>query len=73
MEAKANNSANGSSPDNSSKPKQRELKFYLHDSNQRKTSESYNKIVDTIITKIQRTFDDSLDIVSSIENKAKMV
>ena len=38
----------------SNKPKVRELIFYLYDSAQRKTSESYGKIVDAIIVKIQK-------------------
>ena len=49
--------------------KTREVKFHLHDSAQRKTSESFNKIVDAIVTRIQKTFEDSIDIVTSIKNK----
>lgn len=49
------------------------MKFHLHDSAQRKTSERFNKIVDVIVTKIKRKFGDSVDIVASIENKAKKV
>ena len=56
---------------NSNKPTVRELKFHLHDSTQRKSSESYGKIFDAIIVKIQKSFDDSLDIVTSIETKTK--
>ena len=58
---------------NSNSPKIREFKFYLHDSVQRKQSESYAKIKEAIITKIQKTFDDSVDLVTSLENKAKKV
>ena len=58
---------------NNNLPKIRELKFYLHDSVQRKQSESFNKIREAIITKIQKTFEDSVDIVASLEAKAKKV
>ena len=68
---KSNTNSSGSQLKNNNKPKERELKFHLHDSTQRKTSESYNKIVEALITKIQKTFDDLLEIVSSIETKTK--
>ena len=58
---------------NNNLPKIREYKFYLHDSAQRKTSESFNKIKEAIITKIQKTFDDSIDVVESLEKKTKKV
>ena len=58
---------------NNNTPKIRELKFYLHDSAQRKTSESFNKIREAIIIKIQKIFEDSVDIVASLEAKAKKV
>ena len=58
-------------PKNNSKPKQRELIFHLHDSTLRKTSESFNKIREAIIIKIEKTFEDSLDIVNSIETNTK--
>ena len=50
-------SANGLSTSTSNKAKIRELKFYIYDSAQRNTLESYGKIVDAIIQKIQRTFE----------------
>ena len=51
----------------------REYKFYLYDLAQRKTSESFNKIKEAIVTKIQKTFDDAVDVVSSIETETKKV
>ena len=51
----------------------REFKFCLHDSAQRKTSESYGKIKEAIITKIQKAFNDSVDLVTSLESKTKKV
>ena len=54
-------------------PKVRELKFYLHDSIGRKQSESFGKIREAIITKIQKTFEDSVDIVASLEARTKKV
>ena len=56
---------------NNNLPKNREFKFYMHDSVQRRQSESFGKIKEAIITKIQKTFDDSVDLVSSLENKVK--
>ena len=70
---KSNTNSSGSQLKNNNKPKERELKFHLHDSTQRKTSESYNKIVEAIITKMQKTFDDLIDIVNSLETKTKKV
>ena len=58
---------------NNNPPKARELKFYMHDSAQRKQSESYGKIKEAIITKIQKTFDDSVDLVASLETKTKKI
>ena len=62
---------NSTTSKNNNPPKIRELKFYLHDSAQRKTSESFNKIKEAIITKIQKTFEDSVDVVESLEKKLK--
>ena len=39
----------------------REMKFQMHHSVQRKTSESFGTIRETIILKIQKTFDDPVD------------
>ena len=58
---------------NNNLPKMRELKFYMHDSVQRKQSESFGKIKEAIITKIQKTFDDSVDLVASLENNVKKI
>ena len=70
-----NNKTNGTANNgkNNNPPKVREFKFYLHDSVQRKQSESYGKIKEAIITKIQKTFDDSVDLVTSLESKTKKV
>ena len=51
----------------------REMKFHMHDSAQRKTSESFGKIKEAIILKIQKTFKDSIDIAESIRNNVKKV
>ena len=47
------NSKNNSGANQLPNDKIREHKFRMHDSAQRKTSESYNKIVDVIVIKIQ--------------------
>ena len=70
---KNSSKSSGIQQKNNNKPKERELKFHLHDSTQYKTSESYNKIVEAIITEKQKIFDNSLDIVNSIETKTKKV
>ena len=60
-------SSNGQATSGSNKPRlTRELKFHMHDSSQRKTSESYGKIKESIILKIQKTFTSSRLIVESI-------
>ena len=35
--------------------------------------ESFNKIVDAIVTRIQKTFEDPINIVTSIKNKKKTI
>ena len=45
----------------------------MHDQAQRKTSESYNKIVDAIIIKIQKTFNEPREIAESIKKRTKKV
>ena len=45
----------------------------MHDSQARKTSESFDKIKKAIILKIQETFEESLNIVESLEKKMKKV
>ena len=50
----------------------RELKFYLHDSQLRKSSESFTKIKEAIITKIKKTFENPNAIAESLSsNKRK--
>ena len=69
-------STTSTSNGNSSKPTKvavREMKFHMHDSVQRKTSESFGKIRETIILKIQKKFDDPVDMIESIRNKNKKV
>ena len=56
---------------NNNPPKTREFKFYLHDSVGRKQSESFGKIKEAIIIKIQKTFDDPIDLVTRLETKTK--
>ena len=70
---KSSTSSSVTSNKSNNSPKVRELKFYLHDSANRKTSESFNKIREAIITKIQKTFADSVDVVASLEEKTKKV
>ena len=41
------------------------------DSQARKNSESFDKIKKFIVLKIQEAFDDSLDVVESLESKRK--
>ena len=69
------NTQNGgqSNNKNNNPPKARELKFYLHDSVGRKQSESFGKIREAILIKIQKTFDSPVDLVSSLKSKAKKV
>ena len=45
----------------------------MHDSAQRRQSESYGKIKEAIIVKIQKTFNDSIDLVTSLETNTKKV
>ena len=65
------NTTNGNQ--NNNPPKNRELKFYLHDLVGRKQSESFGKIKEAIILKIQKTFNDPIDLVTSLEPKTKKV
>ena len=57
---------------NDGKTKIKEYKFHMHDSAQRKTSESFGKIRDAIILKINKTFDAPLEVVESIRTGAKV-
>ena len=67
---KSSDSSNGQ---NDGKAKIREYKFHMHDSAQRKTSESFGKIRDAIILKINKTFDTPLEVVESIRTGAKLI
>ena len=71
---KNNNKPNGSSNSHGSSNKvtaKKEYKFHMHDSQARKTSESFDKIKKAIILKIQETFEESLNIVESLEKKQR--
>ena len=68
---KSNSNLGNNQPKNNNKPKQRELIFHLHDSTLRKTTESFNKIRVAIIIKIEKAFEDSLDIINSVETNTK--
>ena len=47
------------------------MKFYMHDSAQRKSSESFGKIKEAIILKIQSTFESPVDIVKLLRDGVK--
>ena len=47
------------------------MKFYMHDSAQRKSCESFGKIKEGIILKIQSTFESPVDVVKSLRDGAK--
>ena len=47
------------------------MKFYLHDSQNRKNAESFGKIREAIINRIQRTYDHPLEIVQCLRDKQK--
>ena len=49
----------------------KEYRFYLHDSQSRKSAESFGKIKESIINKIQRTFDSPLEIVECLQTNTK--
>ena len=53
--------------------KVKEMKFYLHDSDKRKTSESFGKIKETIVLKIQKSFEDPIYLSELIINKCKKI
>ena len=53
----------------SNKPRlTREMKFHMHDSQQRKSSESFHKIKESIVTKIKSTFENPAMIAESIRS-----
>ena len=65
------NGAPNKNQNNKPKPVVREMKFYMHDSAQRKNSESFGKIKEAIILKIQTTFESPVDIVKSLRDGTK--
>ena len=68
------NPTSGTGKSASTRPKMvRELKFNLHDSVQRKSSESFGKIKEAIITKIYLEFDNTIEIVESLKVGTKIV
>ena len=71
---RANNKSvkGNSSPTNGKMPK-RELKFFMHDSQQRKNAESFEKIKNAILLRIQETFEDAMYITESLEKSKKRV
>ena len=66
---KSNNAKN--KPNSKSQSPVREYKFHLHDSDARKTSESFEKIKEAIVLKIQKTFEKNADVATSIESGVK--
>ena len=71
---KTSSNGQATSGSNSNKPRlTRELKFHMHDSSQRKTSESYGKINESIVLKIQKTFTSSRLIAQSISTNVAQV
>lgn len=56
---------------NNNKHKVQKYKFYFHDQAQRKSSESFIKIKDTIITKIQKSSDDPKELQIASRKKLK--
>ena len=66
----SNNASSSTSKTSTTNSRSKEYKFYLHDSQNRKNAESFGKIKEAIINKIQRTFDHPLEIVQCLrENK----
>lgn len=49
----------------------RKLVFYLHDSAQRKTSESFGKIKEDLVLKIQKSFDNPSAMAELIFDRVK--
>ena len=62
---------NNSASSNTTVRKDKECKFYLHNSNERCSAESFNKIKDAIIVKIQKTFDSPRETIKILRDKAK--
>ena len=72
---KKNSSSNGKKKNGNEKPSKavREYKFYLHDSAQRQSSESFGKIKESIIMKIQNTFVNPIAIAESLSSGVKKI
>ena len=65
-----NTNSNATPKTSTTNSRNKEYKFYLHDSQNRKNAKSFGKIKKAIINKIQRTFDHPLEIVQCLrENK----
>ena len=52
-------------------PKARELKFHLHGTDSSKKTEIFEKIKDNIVSRIKRTFVNTMDIAQSIQDGAR--
>ena len=69
-------STTSTSDGNSSTPTKtavRDMRFHMHDSAQRKTSESFGKVKEAIVLKIQKTFDDPIAVAQSIADNTKTI
>ena len=51
----------------------REMKFHLHDSESRKSSESFRKIKEAIVNKVNLSFDNPIEIGKSLKTGIKFV
>ena len=51
----------------------REMKFHLHDSASRKSSESFRKIKEAIVNRINLEFDNPIEIGESLKTGTKFV
>ena len=62
---------NGDNNNVVTKAEVKKMKFYLHDSAARKTSESFGRIKEAIILRIQKSFEDPIYLSESITRKKK--
>ena len=53
--------------------KMKEMKFYLHNSTARKTSESFGRIKESIVLKIHESFEDPIYLSESIISECKKI
>ena len=67
----SSNASNSTSKASTTNSRSKEYKFYLHDSQNRKNAESFGKIKEAIINKIQRTFDHPLEIVQCLRDNQR--